>query len=344
MPMTTGQTSGTLASKIGFVLTRLVVPLWILTGATFKLIERDPRLLPSQIREFGKAIEMNPFDLLAVLLAIEFLAVILMVVSARLARPVAIFMLSVFVLVLLNELRTGNFTNCGCLGKIPVKPWQMLTVDVLLLAGVIFFRHRRNVDAGLPLWKPLAAAVLTIAALGSTFGLLWKEGRPVIDLDPPIINGAAGDTEAPDQPIDPTINPRPASLPNFFTADDASTWVGKPWRELPIFRYMPRWPSNMDEGTRYVVFYSRTCGHCEDMFRFDLVGPIGASVTAVEVPFNRTQMTGSGAWDMPPTECEHLQLPLGALWAFTPPLALKIENGIVTCAMEKDHKQCLGLD
>jgi hypothetical protein len=338
------QHTATLSGRIGFLLARVIVPLWIVTGATFKLLARDPRLLPTQIQEYGKALQINPFDLLAGLLAIEFLAVILMVFSARLARPVAIFMLSAFVVVLLNELRTGNFTNCGCLGKIPVKPWQMLTVDAVLLAGVTFFSHRRQPEAPLPLWKPLGAALLTLIALGATYSMWQKDRKPIANATF-IDDQSASDAPSPEAGAeqDPTVNPTPVPLPNYFTADDIRTWIGRPWREVELFRIMRRWPSNVDQGTRYVVFYSRTCDHCEQMFKSDLTGPLGTSVTAVEIPASRTQMTAPNAWTMPPTQCELLQLPLGPLWMITPPLALKIENGVITCAHEGDHKKCLDL-
>jgi hypothetical protein len=47
------QHTATLSGRIGFLLARVIVPLWIVTGATFKLLARDPRLLPTQIQEYG---------------------------------------------------------------------------------------------------------------------------------------------------------------------------------------------------------------------------------------------------------------------------------------------------
>ena len=45
---------------------------------------------------------------------------------------------------------------------------------------------------------------------------------------------------------------------------------------------MPNWPSGLDDAKRYVVFYSRTCEHCEAMFLDDLLIPLDAPITAIE--------------------------------------------------------------
>src|SRR5690606_9218291 len=110
--------------------------------------------------------------LLATLISLEFMLVAVMVFIARLARPAAVFTLSVFCLVLLNELRIGNFTSCGCLGNVPMKPWQMLVIDGTLLAGVIacWIMDRRPQLT----WKygPIAASVATLACATLSFSLI----------------------------------------------------------------------------------------------------------------------------------------------------------------------------
>lgn len=337
------QTTPTLRSQIGFLLTRLVVPVWILSGAVFKLIERTPGNLPGEIWKSANKAGIDLFLLLGALIFIEFAMIIFMVFSARWARTAAIFMLSVFCLVLLNEMRVGNFTSCGCLGKIPVKPWQMLTVDGLLLLGVIVCGPARYSALAAPRWVPIAAMISIIAAFTATFGLILPERT--VKGEPPVINNS----DTPVVPengtvaVDPTVNPDPAPFPSFFAPDDLQQWVGKPWREAPIFKLMRTWPKNMDSGTRYVVFYSRTCEHCQQMFEEDLIGPIGASVTVVEIPASRTQLTGDGAWPMPATQCEQLALSVGPLWMITPPLAIAVKDGIIICAEEQGHKNCLEL-
>jgi hypothetical protein len=81
------------------------------------------------------------------------------------------------------------------------------------------------------------------------------------------------------------------------------------------------------------------------MFMDDLILPLDAPITAIEIPQSRTVLTDPGAWTMP--NYKHVELaalPVGTtLWMITPPLALRLETGIVTCATEREHKACLGI-
>jgi hypothetical protein len=121
--------------------------------------------------------------------------------------------------------------------------------------------------------------------------------------------------------------------------------VGRPWREVDLFSFMPYWPEGLDEGTKYVVYYRRSCDHCELMFQDDLAPhpELARNVVAIQVPEDVSTMTGPGAWPMPDTTCQMMELPVGSKWIITTPLALRIENGIVRCAEEGDHHECFGL-
>ncbi len=122
--------SGPLGPKIGLILTRAVVPGWVVTGAVFKLVENSPRTLPREtILNVADQFHVNLYYLLATLIGLEFLAVAVMVCLSRLARPMAIFMLSAFCLILIGELTFGNFSSCGCLGTYSPPPWVMLIID-----------------------------------------------------------------------------------------------------------------------------------------------------------------------------------------------------------------------
>jgi hypothetical protein len=122
-------------------------------------------------------------------------------------------------------------------------------------------------------------------------------------------------------------------------------WVGKPWTEVELLNFMETKPSGLDSGKRYVVFYNRTCDHCEEMFIYDLMDPqLAAMVTAVEVPDSETVMTSPNAWVMPMNDCELLALPLGCNWIMTTPIALRIVDGVVECAVEGSHRECLELE
>jgi hypothetical protein len=347
------QTLGSWRSTLGTVLTRVVVPLWVLMGAVFKLYERSPSNLPSGIVKAAKVNDVDLHILLAVLISLEFLAAAVMILVPRLSRFAAIFMLSTFCAVLVNEMRLGNFTDCGCLGDISIAPWQMLLIDASLLVGVIMLRPSKRVQQSSSTFTrlgPVAAAVAFVIGSIASFGLILPERSPrVIDTNNPpglsTTNVGANPT-----PSDPTVNPRPLAVASsYYIKPSADALVGKPWRELELFQYMPKWPAIADTGKHYVVFYSRTCEHCEHMF-WDQLGmasdptPMDAPLTTIEIPDSKTVLTSDHAWALPPdVKFEMLSLPLGCDWIITPPLALTIEDGKVTCAVEGDgYEACLG--
>jgi hypothetical protein len=361
-------------AQIGFALCRIVVPLWVLAGAAFKLYERTPSNLPSgildtarklNIESLAQAISYNSGGLdllLRVLIGLEFFAVGVMFFVPRFARAMAIFMLSCFCGILIWEL-IRSATKCGCFGSITIQPWQMLTIDgTLLLLTIIFSpntgRSASAAPQGRSIVAPVVVSVVMLAAgLGISFGVPERTATeqtvivPHVEPTPATQSATLPDVDAPPvqtqqpPPADPTINPKPLPIPNsWYTKTPPDQWIGKPWRELEIFQLMPRWPKDMDTGKRYVVFYSRTCEHCETMFWDDLISALDAPVTAVEIPAARDVLTAADAWQIPPVDhVELLALPLGCNWIIQPPLAVTLQDGVVVCANEGDHKACFAL-
>ncbi len=322
-------------SLIGLILCRMVVPLWVAAGATVKLFSGSPGNLPSTFVSFARETGIDLGFLLYTLIGLEFFAVGVMVLLARWSRLMAIFMLGSFCLILIGEMVAGA-ESCGCFGgTITIQPWQMLIVDGILLAGVIFFAPRiagtaLSLARGIPLM-----VVMMVAGIGLSFGaasVIHQDIQQSPEVDPNI------------DPDDPTRNPNPRALPSNWWAQTIDNWTGKPWREIPLFQFMPRWPEGLDEGKHYIVFYSRTCSHCEIMFIDDFTRDIGAPVIAIEIPESRTQLRGENAWPMPETfNVTRVQLPLGPDWYIQAPLSLRIEDGIVRCAKEGDHVECFEL-
>jgi hypothetical protein len=361
-------------AQIGFALCRIVVPLWVLAGAAFKLYERTPSNLPSgilatarnlKIENLAQAIshDAGGLDLLLrLLIGLEFFAVGVMFFVPRFARAMAIFMLSCFCGILVWEL-IRSATKCGCFGSIKIEPWQMLTIDgTLLLFTIIFSPNAGKTVAAAPrrpspVVPVLVSALMLAIGLGISFrvpdqaaieqAVIINDGTPTPATQPatlPDVGVPPVQLQEP-PPADPTINPKPLPIPNsWYTKTPPAQWIGKPWRELEIFQLMPRWPKDMDTGKRYVVFYSRTCEHCETMFWDDLISPLDAHVTAVEIPAARDVLTAADAWQIPPVDhVELLALPLGCNWIIQPPLAVTLQDGVVICANEGDHKACFAL-
>ncbi|MCA9296661.1 MAG: hypothetical protein KC983_09085, partial [Phycisphaerales bacterium] len=164
MPDTPDMTAATVrpASMPGYVLCRIVIPLWILTGVVFKLVSLTPKTLPKNIVDIALESDIDLFFLLFVLVALEIVAIGTMLFIARLAKPMAIWMMSCFCAILIWEMSTGA-DSCGCLGSVSPPPWLMLTIDGLLLLGVLITGRPFRSPAGSPV-PGLIAAAIAIAA------------------------------------------------------------------------------------------------------------------------------------------------------------------------------------
>ena len=99
---------GGIVSVLGLLVCRVIIPLWLLTGALFKISELDWKLLPPPVRAtcewMGSALGQDP-DLwlgasMRFLIGTEFLLVGLMFASTRLARPIAAATMTLFVVIL----------------------------------------------------------------------------------------------------------------------------------------------------------------------------------------------------------------------------------------------------
>ncbi len=319
------------------MLSRVIVPAWVAMGALFKLSEATPQNLPPKtvLWAAGK-LQLDLYHVLATVIGVEFLAVAIMVCVARLARPVAMALLSVFVLVLIGEMVQGNVTSCGCMGNVKIPPWLMFGIDLTLLLGVMIFDPEGALPPAEARWPVFLAVLLGAGSIFMSFRLVLG-ARPTPGQVGPV-SPANGD---------PTVNPNPMPLPSsgYWASPDLPTWIGKPWREIDLFKFMPTWPKSMDKGKRYVVFYGRTCDHCQEMFELDLMDAgLASMVTAVEVPVDEKTKTSPHAWPMPRTECELLDLPVGITWVLTTPLTLRIVDGVVDCAEEGGHRKCMELE
>ncbi|MCH2139905.1 MAG: hypothetical protein MK100_02590 [Phycisphaerales bacterium] len=321
------------AGWIGLVLVRFIVPLWIGIGATVKLAERSPKLLPEHLRD---ALDVSGIDLhwaLAWFIGIEIAAVLIMVLLPRLAREVAIFMLSVFCLVLLYEIFNGNVTNCGCLGSYSPAPWLMLSIDLAMLIAVIALPVRH-----LSYMPDRLAAMLTSFAAIFFFILAYIHvvgSAKDIQVVVPQIDGSQPSTS-----VDSTTT---ITLPPYYTLD-VSDWSGKPIREIELISWIPDLPPSIEEGQQYLIMYSRTCEHCHELllehFSYDPPAP----TTLVAIPESTDGFAEGGGLDNPCLDCLEVELPVGTDWLMTPPIVISIEDGVVQCAQESEETydpQCL---
>ncbi len=303
------------ASRVGLVLTRVVVPLWVLSGAIFKLIERTPLNLPSSFVSAAKDWNIDLGLMLPTLIGLEFLAVAVMVLVARLARPMAIFMLLSFCLILIVELVLQS-TSCGCFGSIKIHPGVMLAIDGTLLLSVIFVRTPKTAIAAR--WPLVAAAVAIVAGFGLSFGL---SGHRAVAL--PTVGGC-------------TAPPPTQPLPPWWYAKEIDQWPGKCWNELDLFQIIPNWPSDIARDRKHIVFYRRDCDHCQKMFEDFFAGQLDTPVIACRIPSEVT-------WQMPQTTATLMDLPGDSdVWVIETPLIITLQDGRIECAREGlGFEECL---
>ncbi len=329
--------SGPLAAKIAFTLSRIIVPLWVGTGAIFKLVESDPRLLPKTIYEPAvSTFHLNLDWLLAVLIGLEFLAVGVMVFLPRLARSMAAFMLGCFCLILVGEIMKGN-AHCGCLGNISPSPWVMLGIDGALLLGILGFKPAPSYKAMLPR-NPLIGATI-VCLLG--FGLSIAQ----------IISPTTRDDNAPQTPHETAAtaeNPQTSppvpygqTPPSYFYEKEVNSWVGKKWEELELPHYMNGWPRDIHQGRRYVIFFSRSCDHCQTLLEkyFEFEAPYPTALVAIPETKKGFNPDTALLMNFCHTCVENFELEPGCNWMLTPPLVLALENGVVVCAAQAENAE-----
>jgi len=334
----------------GLVLARLVVPLWVLMGASAKLIEQSPSSLPKNLREAIEGVGVNLHAALSIFIIIEFVAVALMVLVPRLARTTAIFMLASFCLVLIWEIVNGNVESCGCLGSNSPSPVLMLSIDSVLLIGVSVLPVRRHLEPdasiGWPLVSLVAVAIATVSLL--------RMPPAAITVQVPDGNADTtprSDPDAPPPPEDDTANQtnrhtplQQLTLPAYYQPD-VEDWAGQPIDAIDLVQWTAGLPADLNTGRHYLIYFSHTCEHCYELllmhFDFDLPAP----TTLVAIPETTDGFAEDGLLENPCIDCGTvLQLPVGVDWLITPPIVIAIEDGIVQCAQEAEDvfdPQCL---
>jgi len=332
---------GPVAAKAGLIVTRILVPLWILTGATFKLIAQTPSTLPRYtIFDPARNAGIDLGILLNVLIGLELLAVAVIVFMPRLARAMAGFMLGCFVLILINELYMGA-ENCGCFGgKISIHPGVMMAIDGALLVGVILFPLKRT-EGGKLFGGIMPAAAATIVGFALTAGVMAMSQKGGTTIAP--TPQASGGQQTNGPAADPrTVQPTQIDFPNFwYVKGDINAWVGQYWNQLELFQLMRgNWPADIHEGEKFIILYRRDCDHCEAMFYEDFTGKITTPILAYHIPVENPN------WDLPPNHTAQLFDLSGELeWIITTPLVIKLVDGRVACAAEgEDFEPCLGVE
>ena len=165
-------------AKVGVLLTRLVVPAWVLVGAGLKLAEINPDTLPGHtVAAAVEALPVAPTYVLAAIVSLEFLAAALMLTLAGLARPLALGVLGVYCAILFGEMAQGNMAASGCLGAHSLPPLVMLVINGILILAVLVFDPTAVIRVGAPNLARAAAVTLAMAGFAMSFKVVIDAER-----------------------------------------------------------------------------------------------------------------------------------------------------------------------
>ena len=344
---------GTLA---GTVLCRVVVPAWILAGASFKLWERNPQLLPKPVtdvtdfvfvRTLGIPRETYLEPAMRFMIGFEIMAALLMVVApVQAARLLGISLLSLFCIIL-GVLLASGAASCGCFGASGPSPAWMLGIDGALLLGMLVLRPRGQrlppAEAGRKVGSVMFVPLLV--GLGIAYGV---PQRAAVVLD----DGGAATTKTTEttKPAETTTPADVTKVPATVTSTDPTTpraattpWppqpaTAKPWyapefdgwkgkrldsQELMLLVQRPL-PADLNSGRHHVVFMREDCDHCHELLLKYFSGKLETPVTSIAVP----DATGE-LLENPCTECGKAVLPKGITYVFSTPVLLTVQDGMV---------------
>jgi hypothetical protein len=320
---TTTEAGSQAIALIAVLLARIVVPLWLLIGGVLKWLDGSPANLPVALVKGLGSVGVDLMFVLQFSIAVELTVAGVMWLLPRLARPVGLMMLGVFLPVLVADVVMGA-SSCGCFGAVQVHPAVTMTVDLLFLLGLWWCGRgvaQLAVPDVLPTRRVVAAGLWTLASFALAFGLAAPGETTTAQSSP----GAA--TALPTEGY---------YMPQF------DTWLGQRWSEIPLAAWVRGMPGDLDSGTHYILLYRKDCEHCHELMEAYFSGPLTRPTTAVGVP-ERDGFPVVGVLPFACDECSIAELPAGIDWFIATPALIRLSDGVVECAAEvsADDPVCL---
>lgn len=121
------------------------------------------------------------------------------------------------------------------------------------------------------------------------------------------------------------------------------TWVDLPLEETGLLEHLPQVGPLAERQSTLITFYRPECGSCHAFFDESLGDSPPARTIAIRVPpaegvdVVETDHPREIACD----GCIRLALPEGPVWIVETPVALVVEDGVVTCVATEDFDRCL---
>lgn len=275
-----------------------VVGLWILAGATLKLIWGNETQLPRIVLQ----LPLEPELTFRLAVAAEICIGLLALLRPRWSWLLVIALLVLFDVALVTQILEGQ-ESCGCFGtKFPVSPWVMLAIDSVLLLLVLLSR-----PWAAPGSDATGGIIAVVVVVGAAL-LPWALDREV-----------AGPQEAETALLPAEVRLR------------VDTWEGKalaetglaPWVDLEALPDSGLW-----------ILYRDSCPVCAALFEY--LGPMEdgrRELVLVRMPdeagapTKEVHVRPEGPW-------VHAVTLAPVDWIFTAPGAIWVEDGRVVRAVE----------
>ncbi len=283
-----------------------LVAAWLLIGAFFKLLVGTPNDLPQVVRDLPMELGLTYSLVISIELALGFCALV---------KPAwAWFLLSgalvVFDVILTTQLGSDN---CGCFGsKITMPPWLMLTIDSVLLVGLLLSKPWRNMPRAAPV--PVAVLVMAIG-----FAIPWMMDRQVG-------TGITADGDPVDKPG------------RAWLEMNIEDWVGQDVRESPLSK--PPLSDHIDVESIITdgiwVFWRQDCDHCKEHLANMVNTEIGERMVTLVQLRMPTDTEANRVVSMMPSGgfVQMLTLPESMDYVITTPGEMLVENEKIVGAKE----------
>lgn len=294
---------------------RIAVPALLLACAAIEW-RRGGDSLPTWLANFSTKTGVGPDRALRIAMSLELLGAVVALASRGGSRAVAWATGGAFAFSGLAEL--SAVVGAPGQGTVPAGTWVApllsLGVGALLLSAMA----RREPPSTVP--APRFTAWKAIGLLAAATGATALAGRATLTPRAGLLGVDGVETVI--------LNP--------------SQWVGMSMPQTGLPRHLPMLTPLTMEGTKWVVFYSPTCGRCHEVFKTYFAGPQHGEVIAVRIPHapGDEVIGGDAPRDVECEECERLSLPEGKRWIVTPPTIVRLENGTVTCVTSMDYDRC----
>jgi len=317
---------GNLRSSVAVLLARVIIPLWLGTGAVLKIMDGSPSNLPAALVKWLGALGVDLRFVLEFSIAVELIVVGVMILVPGLARLAGILMLGSFLPVLIGDVALGA-SSCGCFGAVQIPPWVTLVTDVIFLIALLLIA--RGVPAlkmprSLPTGQVVVAGLWSVLSVAVAFGLT-SSGIP-----------AEIESNGPE-----AVSSGPAE---GYYLPDYDSWIGQSFSQLDVARWIRGLPADLDDGQQYMLFYRKDCEHCHELMEFFFTEELPLPTTAVAVP-DRAGFPTVGVQPFVCAGCRLAELPAGVDWFLQTPVLVKLADGVVECAAEvtADNPTCLDI-